>query len=32
MHETASALGLDYPADSERFITEYVLGFEGEIT
>ncbi len=31
-HETASALDLDYPADSERFITEYVLSFEDDIT
>ena len=30
-HETATALDLDYPADSEEFITTYVLGFEDEI-
>ncbi len=29
--ETAAGLGLDYPADAERFITVYVLGCEGEI-
>jgi aminoglycoside 6-adenylyltransferase len=28
--ETASALGLEYPRESERHITEYVLGFEDE--
>lgn len=30
--ETAAALDLDCPAESERFITEYVLGFVDEIT
>jgi aminoglycoside 6-adenylyltransferase len=30
-HETAEALGLDYPVNSERFITDYVLGYENEI-
>ena len=30
-HETASVLGLSYPEESERHITDYVLGFEEEI-
>ena len=30
-HETAAALGLDYPAESEQAVTTYVLDFEGQI-
>lgn len=31
-HETAARLDLPYPVDAERFITDYVLSFEDEIT
>jgi len=30
-HETAAVLGLDYPVESERAVSAYVLGFEDEI-